>query len=67
MATMTRQRRHPVFDLQEAGIEIMRMNLRRRHPDATDDEIHKMLLAWLRERPGAPYGDAPGVPSNRFS
>lgn len=46
--------------LAEVGYEMMRENLRRRHPDASDDEIHRLLTAWLHERPGAEHGDAVG-------
>ena len=37
-----------------------RENLKRRHPEATEEEIEKMLVAWLHERPGAEHGDASG-------
>jgi hypothetical protein len=48
------------FDLHEAGVEMMRQNLRRRLPDAQDAEIEARLTAWLHERPGAEVGDGPG-------
>ena len=68
MGAMTDDARvHPVFELNEAGIAIMRMNLRRRNPAASEAEIDALLLAWVRDRPGAPLGDADGVPSKRFS
>jgi len=67
MRRMPRQRPHPVFELNELGIEIMLMNLRRRHPDLSEAEIKTLLVTWLRERPGAPNGDAEGVPSARLS
>jgi len=50
------------FALHEAGVAMMRQNLRRRFPDATDEEIEDRLRAWLRERPGAEHGDGEGVP-----
>lgn len=50
------------LDLCEAGIEIMRQTLRRRHPGETDAEIAARLRAWLQTRPGAEHGDAPGRP-----
>ncbi len=50
------------FDLFEFGVELMASNLRRRHPDATPDEIERLLEAWLAHRPGAELGDGPGVP-----
>jgi hypothetical protein len=67
MVRMTEAPRHIVFELQELGIEIMRSNLRRRHPEATEAEVEALLSAWLRERPAAPQGDAEGVSSDRFS
>jgi len=39
------------------GVAIMRENLRRKFPDATDDEIRGKLRAWLRERPLPGEGD----------
>ena len=42
--------------LSEDGVALMRQNLRRRHPDESDDQIEERLEAWLRDRPM----DAPG-------
>ncbi|WP_437512378.1 hypothetical protein [Sorangium sp. So ce1099] len=50
------------FDLHEAGVTLMRQNLRRRLPEATETEIDERLAAWLLERPGAEFGDAEGQP-----
>ena len=44
----------------ETGVEMMRQTLRRDHPDLADQEIEARLRAWLRERPGAEFGDALG-------
>ncbi len=48
------------LELFDAGEEIMRQALRRRFPDAPENEIQERLDAWLHERPGAEDGDAPG-------
>ncbi len=50
------------FELFEFGVEVMATNLRRRFPDATPEEIERLVEVWLAERPGAEHGDAPGVP-----
>lgn len=50
------------FELFDAGLAIMRQNLRRRMPLASAEEIQATLNAWLRERPGAEHGDAVGRP-----
>jgi hypothetical protein len=50
------------LDLFETGLELMRQNLRRRHPNATPDEIDRLLDNWLRDRPGAEFGDCTGRP-----
>jgi len=56
------------FELFESGVDLMRQNLRRRHPAETPDEIEVRLGRWLATRPGAEHGDAvgrrrePGVP-----
>lgn len=48
------------FDLWDMGDEIMRQNLRRRNPDASEAEIEELFRRWLLERPGAEHGDASG-------
>lgn len=39
------------LDLYEAGEVMMRQNLRRRHPDAGEDEIEAMIVRWLMDKP----------------
>lgn len=51
-----------VLDLFEVGVSLMRQNLRRDNPDASEEEIDRRLQAWLHERPGAEAGDAVGRP-----
>ena len=48
------------LELFELGVAVMRQNLRRNHPEATDQEIEALLRRWLHERPGAEMGDCPG-------
>lgn len=50
------------LELFDTGIRMMRQNLRRAHPHATEPEIDRLLRAWIRERPGAEHGDCPGRP-----
>jgi hypothetical protein len=50
------------LDLFETGVELMRQNLRRTHPNATEQDIESRLKDWLRDRPGATFGDCPGRP-----
>lgn len=60
------ERLRVTLDLHQAGIDLMRQNLRRRYPDASDAEISERVTEWLHTRPGAEHGDAPGqvrVPS----
>jgi hypothetical protein len=54
-------------ELHEFGVRMMRMNIKRAHPQATDEEIETRLTEWLHTRPGAEHGDADGVPSRRFA
>jgi hypothetical protein len=49
------------FALHEAGVAIMRENLRRKHPQASPEEIDQMLAEWLQTRPGAEHGDGVGI------
>jgi hypothetical protein len=48
------------LDLFQTGVDLMRQNLRRRHSDASDEEIEQRLREWLQDRPGAESGDCPG-------
>lgn len=50
------------LDLFSTGLDLMRQNLRRDHPQADDDEIDRRLRQWLHERPGAVSGDGEGRP-----
>lgn len=55
------------FDLYETAEQMMRQNLRRRNPEATEQEIETGIREWLRRRPGAEHGDGVGRPGQRFS
>src|SRR3954454_2411208 len=44
------------FALHRDGVDLMRQNLRRRHPDESDEEVDARLRLWLRDRPA----DTPG-------
>lgn len=48
------------LDLHQAGIDLMRQNLRRRNPSESKEQISERVEAWLHTRPGAEHGDAPG-------
>jgi len=48
------------MDLFETGVELMRQNLKRDHPNDSEAEIAKRLRAWLHHRPGAEFGDCEG-------
>jgi hypothetical protein len=48
------------LDLFEAGDELQRRRLRRENPSISEEEMELLVAAWLRHRPGAPYGDAIG-------
>ena len=48
------------LDLFHTGLDLMHRNLRRRHPDAADEDIERLLHEWLLERPGAESGDCSG-------
>lgn len=51
------------IELHEVGVDLMRQNLMRRHPELDDEGIAGLLRAWLQDRPP----DAPGRsrPSDR--
>jgi hypothetical protein len=53
------QRFHTAVDLWATGVVMQRQIIRRRHPDASDEEVEALLSRWLQERPGAEMGDGP--------
>jgi hypothetical protein len=48
------------LDLFDTGLDLMRQNLRRAHPEASDEVVLRLLREWLLVRPGAESGDCPG-------
>lgn len=54
------------LDLFDTGLALMRQNLRRADPQATDAETDRRLGRWLHQRPGAEAGDSPGRVVKRF-
>jgi hypothetical protein len=54
------------FDLFDAAEEMMRQNLRRRHPEHSESKIEELVIEWLQHRPGAELGDAWGRPMTDF-
>jgi hypothetical protein len=59
-------RARATFDLYDVAVRIQRQNLRRRYPEASEQEITRHLRQWLVHRPGAEHGDASG-PGFRIS
>jgi hypothetical protein len=43
-----RERLLQALEMYDEGVRLQRNNLRRRHPDANDHEIDRMLDRWLR-------------------
>lgn len=50
------ERLHAALEMADTGVELMRQNLRRRHPDSSVDEVDRLLLDWINGR----TGDCPG-------
>ena len=58
------------LDLFQTGIDLMRQNLRRRHPEAAEEDVERLLHEWLIHRPGAESRRLSGRPadvSTRFA
>jgi hypothetical protein len=53
------QRLRVAFELHEAGVSLQRLNLRRRHPEASEQELAALLRRWLTRADEPP--DAPGI------
>ena len=51
--------------LIEAGIELMRQNIRRSHPGETEAAIDALLSAWLRRSNDPIQGDTAGLVRTR--
>lgn len=54
------QRLGDALELAELAEEMVELRLRRLHPEASDGEIEGLVIDWLCERPGAPFGDSFG-------
>ncbi len=50
------------LSLYELAEDMLRQKLRRKHPEASAEEIDQRVLEWRLHRPGAEFGDAPGQP-----
>ena len=54
------ERLRTALDLADSGIQMRLAQLRRRHPDESDEQIRERLDDWLLHPDGARHGDAPG-------
>ncbi|MBL4689119.1 MAG: hypothetical protein JKY37_31290 [Nannocystaceae bacterium] len=62
MSSSAKQKMRTALELGDLAVRMMRQNLRRRTPRASDEEIEAALQAWVRTRPGAEHGDCDGRP-----
>lgn len=56
------RRLQQALEMYDFGIELVRLNLRRAHPEADEREIARLLRDWREHPPGAEAGDAEGRP-----
>jgi hypothetical protein len=61
-AAAAAERFRTALRLHEDGVRLMRENLRREDPQASEQEIRVRLTRWLHTRPGAEHGDCVGRP-----
>jgi Rv0078B-related antitoxin len=59
-AQKTAERLRLALEMFGLGEDLMRQKLQREHPEASAEELEKMLRTWLQTRPGAEHGDCPG-------
>ncbi len=52
------------FDLFDFALQMRAEQARREVPGATEEQVKLIVSAWIRERPGASFGDASGRPGN---
>ncbi len=50
------ERARITFELCETAEKIMRQNIRRRHPELSEEEVEERLIEWYRRRPKDSYG-----------
>ncbi len=50
------------LSLYELAENMLRQKLRRKHPEASAEEIDLRVAEWRLRRPGAEFGDGPGQP-----
>ena len=60
MAGTPAERVRTVLELYDVAEAMMRQRLRRERPELDEAAIEAEVLRWLRHRPGAEHGDAPG-------
>jgi len=63
MAAMQRRTRFALevaSDLLDAAMAIRAQRHRREHPEASEEEVARVVDAWVKARPGATDGDAEG-------
>ncbi len=58
------ERFRTAVDLWSAGVTLQRQRLRREHPGDSPEQIEQRLNEWLRDRPGAQFGDGPAPVSD---
>jgi exonuclease VII small subunit len=62
---MLAERLEAALEMWEDGVQIMRENLRRRSPQASEQQIEAALGAWLADRPYDADGVVVPWPSRR--
>ena len=56
------ERMEIAFDLFDLAEDMIRTRVLRENPSATEQDLEHAVDAWMRHRPGAENGDAPGQP-----
>ncbi len=56
------ERFRTALELFDLAVRMVRQSALRRNPQATEADLEAAVDAWLRHRPGAEHGDAPGRP-----
>lgn len=49
-------------ELAEMGAHMVEARFRREHPDVSEGDVAEQVRRWWLDRPGAPDGDAVGIP-----
>ncbi|MCU0715557.1 MAG: hypothetical protein MUD03_05465 [Pirellula sp.] len=62
--TTAREKFEIISELFEMGRRAFIQKQKMKYPHITEEELDRLVQAWLRDRPGAEFGDGDGIPGD---